>query len=178
MGAGVGAGGGRGGGAGVVVRKGRLDATEAARSPEGLFGLFTQYESIEEHEQSQSQSPAGTNIGVEATKSKIKQGQTSTHMYITFVSHRQDISGPDHLVVQGRPAVFRAVRELSPRSILRRRRQPSHRRALHVVLWAACVAATRSSSPRRHRPALERTRPRAQTFCDSTFLRCWLGASW
>ena len=82
------------------------------RSPEGLFGLFTQYESIEEHE-----IHACTNIGVEATTAWIKTAASTQRAYYPSPAVSQgfrEISGPDPLVVQGRPAVFRLVRELSP----------------------------------------------------------------
>ena len=79
------------------------------RSPEGLFGLFTQYESIEEHEQSQS-SPRLTNIGVEATTAWIKTAASTQRAYYPSPA----VSQGSVLVVQGRTAVFRAVRELSP----------------------------------------------------------------
>ena len=75
------------------------------RSPEGLFGLFTQYESIEEHE-----IHACTNIGVEATTAWIKTAASTQRAYYPSPA----VSQGSVLVVQGRTAVFRAVRELSP----------------------------------------------------------------
>ena len=91
------------------------------RSPEGLFGLFTQYESIEddlEQKCAQKLNPrAYEDLGVEATTVWIKTAASTQRAYCPSPAVSQgsrEISGPDHLVVQGRTAVFRAARELSP----------------------------------------------------------------
>ena len=134
------------------------------RSPEGLFGLFTQYESIEEHEQkcAQKLNPrAYEDLGVEATTVWIKTAASTQRAYCPSPAVSQgsrEISGPDHLVVQGRTAVFRAARELSPviskaaagfhTSCLGGRAMGGVRRRDAVV-----VAPSSSSSPGENTPA-------------------------
>ena len=126
------------------------------RSPEGLFGLFTQYESIEEHE-----IHACTNIGVEATTAWIKTAASTQRAYYPSPA----VSQGSVLVVQGRTAVFRAVRELSP--VISTAAAGFHTSRLGGRAMGGVGRRDAVVVARRHRPALERTR-----LPGFMFLRC------